>query len=161
MLVNGTTYPDGTPEKLVRVLEASRQNGTRLRIHYGNPDDGVDWLEERMGEGRIGRSCGRFRVPILLHNVRSVAGPALLTENVLRVTTRIGRYRRCLYQHPNYRMPELVIRDMPPRDDLLQQGRTYPFEVCRRSGMVPVARFRTRPQALRYVHRMEDLHRRG
>jgi hypothetical protein len=91
-VVNGTTYHKETPSKLVRILERIRKNGTRCRFHYGDKD-GTPWEYE--GVGRLGRSMGPMKVPITLHNISSVCGPALMDNHIIKVTETRGD--ACLY----------------------------------------------------------------
>lgn len=100
--VNGTAYDTGTPQEVIDILERCRVLRTRIRWRYGD-DDGQDWGDSMDQEGYIGRSCGRCKVPISLHNSRSIGGPALLTARILRIETTKGK--RLLYQAHNYKPP--------------------------------------------------------
>lgn len=80
---DGTFYHVATDPGLVRVLEACRHAGTRLRLTYGDPETGRLWGDA--DEGRLGRSMGPIRVPILLNNSRSSGGGAILDHCIVRV----------------------------------------------------------------------------
>ena len=57
--------------------------------------------------GRIGRSTGSLKVPLLIVPGED-GGPAILTNCVLAVIAwQTGRF---LYRHPTFRAPELSIR---------------------------------------------------
>lgn len=88
--VNGTSYPDGTPDDLIQILEDARLEGRsrRLRITYqgfGAPPFSC-WL---------GRSTGTWKVPLAMRSVRSIGGEPLSVEHIIRVERR---GRRDLYE---------------------------------------------------------------
>lgn len=95
-----TTYKDETPREVRTVLENARATGDRLRIWYGDTATGRAWQEENDVLGKIGRSCGRIRVPLLIHNRNSMGGHAILDHCIVRIDrTSDGR---TLYQHPTF-----------------------------------------------------------
>ena len=99
-VINGTHYDLYTSNKLVILLEDIRQSQTRVRFHWGNADTGLDWGDCHDVEGRIGRSTGPIKIPILLYNSRSVGGSAILTNCIVKIVETKGK--RILYQHPYY-----------------------------------------------------------
>jgi hypothetical protein len=103
VIVNGTTYGGQTPRAVIDVLESARANGQRLRLHWGDTSTGQDWGDVNDVTGRIGRSMGPTRVPILLHNTRSTGGGAILDHCIVKITTSAGGH--VLYQHPTYTPP--------------------------------------------------------
>lgn len=93
--VNGTSYDSRTPEEVIRVLESARLKRTRLHISLGETDNergklGRDWLEDNIVHGFIGRSTGSIKIPLLIHNRRSLAGPGLLDYCIVRIRTAAG-----------------------------------------------------------------------
>jgi len=103
-IINGTHYHEKTPQDVIDVLERARANQWRLRIHYGNPLIGRDWNEEYDVTGRIGRSMGPVKVPLLLFDRRSMCGSAVLDHCIVRIRFSNGQrdgYDN-LYCHPNY-----------------------------------------------------------
>lgn len=62
-------------ESVMKVLENLYGTNNRVRIFYGNVD-GL-WHEEHDVCGRIGRSTGTHKIPLLCHNSRSVGGEVL------------------------------------------------------------------------------------
>lgn len=104
--VNGTAYHHLCPTEVIEILERCRADRTRIRVAYGNRDDGQDWGETCDTTGYVGRSCGPIKVPLLIHNRRSYGGGAILTDAVIRIETTKGK--RLLYQAHNYKPPREV-----------------------------------------------------
>ena len=86
-VVDGTFYALNTPAEVIRVLEQARLARTRLAITYGGSD---------VFCGRVGRSMGPVKVPLLLHNVRSRGGEPLSTTGIAEI--RESRGGRVLYR---------------------------------------------------------------
>lgn len=101
MIVNGTTYSSNTPEAVWKVLEDCRHTRTRVRIYYGKPDK--LWGDSEVG--RVGRSTGTSKIPLICHNSRSFGGDAILDDCVVGIRHANIRqhHRPWLYQHPNHK----------------------------------------------------------
>lgn len=110
-VVNGTTYHAETPDEVVKWLETSRQRQQRIRLFFGDTKTGRDWMEEHDIIGHIGRSMGPKKVPLLINNVRSMGGPAILEHCIVRITTKdsSGKIQE-VYRHPNYHLPTFTIQ---------------------------------------------------
>ena len=106
MLVNGTTYNDETPARVASVLESARCSGERLRLFYGDTKTGKPWNEENDLCGRIGRSMGPIKIPLLIHSSRSFGGPGLLEHCIVAIKSKRG----WLYKHPDFALPETEIK---------------------------------------------------
>jgi len=102
-IINDTAYNKDTPDAVIKILENNRSGhrGERLRLWYGDPKTGKDWEEVYDVEGYIGRSTGLIKVPLLIHNSRSMGGPALLDDNIIKIAETKGSHR-VLYEHPKY-----------------------------------------------------------
>ena len=74
MVINGTTYK--APLALAQVIERCRNSGKRFQFHLGDSATGRAWGD--VDVGRLGRSMGPIKIPIVLSNRRSIAGPGLL-----------------------------------------------------------------------------------
>ena len=98
--VNGTWYDAETPDECIRVLERVRESGERVRIFYGT--EGRDWGEEYDTIGRISRSMGPCKVPILIYSVRSLGGPSILDSRIIRID---DANKRTIYAVPGYCPP--------------------------------------------------------
>jgi len=68
----------------------------RVYVYYGDKETGRAWGD--IDVGYIGRSIGPQQVWLLIHNTRSIGGPAV-GDPVVRVVTTKGRE---LYLHPKY-----------------------------------------------------------
>ncbi len=107
-VVNGTSYNEKTSPEVIRVLESVKASGTRIKLDYGYTD--VDGTSSAIGQswgecydvtGTIGRSTGSVKIPLLIHNRRSVGGGGILDHRIVQVKESKGG--RVLYQHPNYK----------------------------------------------------------
>lgn len=103
---DGTHYRVGTPVDVIHILERARRNDTIVRVFYGDVETGRDWTEEYDTIGRVGRSMGPIKIPLLIANARSMGGGSILTDCIVRIT--IGK--RDVYRHPNYHQPTLTVR---------------------------------------------------
>jgi len=142
-VTNGTYYHRDAPATVIDVLERARKTGSRIRLHYGDTETGRDWLDEFNVEGRIGRSMGPIKVPILLARRTSSGGPALLEHCIVKIRpARSGG--RILYRHPRYHMPTFTVRPSTEpgfEAEVLADGHVH-------------ARFKSAKQATRWVARM-------
>lgn len=133
-----TYFDPGTDPKAARVLERCRNAGNRVRLIQGDPTTGLAWLNEYDVVGRIGRSTGTLKVPLLIEPGED-AGGAILTACLLGIVDwDDGKF---LFRHPAYRMPDLAIR----RGDTA----ALPWEVHGTDGVV--ARFPEIGKAGAYV----------
>jgi|GEM_PF-2901314 len=148
-IINDTTYHDDTPSAVINVLERARLSGCRVRIHYGYTKDkdghtaGEDWYEEWSVTGRVGRSMGPAKVPLILANRRSSEGPAILDHCIVRIRDP----RKCgpeLYRHPSYSMGKVTIRRLEDSE--------YKIQV--QIDGKPHAGFKTEAQAKRWLYKM-------
>lgn len=83
--VNGTSYHDETPDLLVRVLEDLRESRARITLDYGDVKTGKSWDDVYDISGRIGRSTGLTKIPLLVHNARSMGGGGILDHCILSI----------------------------------------------------------------------------
>lgn len=93
---NGTSYRSEMPMELIEVLETARKNKTPLVLRYGDLN-GKDWMEECDCVGRIGRSTGTRKVPLIIAE-GECSGPEL--SSIVKVVQKSSG--KVLYQHPNY-----------------------------------------------------------
>lgn len=144
-VANGTYYNVQTDNRIIEVLERCRMSGRRIRLDYGDVETGRSWGEDNDVTGKLGRSMGPVKVPILLHNARSTGGPQLLDQCLVAIMDTHGR---TLYRHPSYQ---------PSHDwenARIRPGEKYAELFARHtqsSREELVARFITRAHAQRYI----------
>jgi hypothetical protein len=105
-LASRTYFDPGTDPAAATALERCRRDDTQVRLMLGDTATGESWLDEFHVVGRIGRSTGSLKVPLLVES-GDIGGVAILTACLLAVVDwRTGRF---LYRHPALRLPELCI----------------------------------------------------
>ena len=132
--VNGTFYQKGTPQAVINALESARNNRTRVKIFYGDPETGRDWHEEHDTTGTIGRSTGSIKIPLLISTSRSSGGGAILTKNIVKI--RDTQSGRVLYQNEKYKQPNIEIVESTTdgyTHDVLIDGELYSRHKTNRS----------------------------
>jgi hypothetical protein len=101
---DGTCYHAETTDEMIGILQRLRLSQERVRFHWGDTTGekaGYDWGDTYDVKGRIGRSMGgRFRIPLLIYNARSMGGGGILTDCIVKITATNGG--RVIYQHPKY-----------------------------------------------------------
>ena len=99
-ILNGTYYSIETADDMIERLENLRANQTRLRFHWGSTKTGLDWGDEWNVEGTIGRSTGPVKIPLLIHNRRSLAGCGIMDHCIVKIAYAKGKAP--IYTHPKY-----------------------------------------------------------
>lgn len=95
--------------KMAAILKGSMQGKYRLRFWYGDIDTGKAWDEEYEVTGRVGRSCGNVKVPLLINNSSSLGGGELMTSHIVRIDDI--EERRTLYKHDNFHTSSYKIEE--------------------------------------------------
>jgi len=90
-VVNGTSYHEETSNSVISVLEYVRATKTRIILDYGDVKTGRSWGDVYDITGTLGRSCGTQKVPILLHNKRSIGGGAILDNCIIKIVESKGK----------------------------------------------------------------------
>lgn len=108
-----TWFDARTPKAVQDVLESYRSTGRPLRLFLGDPKTGRDWLEESDCVGKIERSLGPMRAPIILERHKN-CGPAILTDCVVRILDASTGAE--LYRHPTYSQPMMRLVAAPSYD---------------------------------------------
>lgn len=88
--VDGTFYDKRTNKKVVEVLERVRKSGVRITIDLGDVKTGKSWNETYDVSGRVGRSTGKIKIPLLIHNSRSIGGGAILDHCIIGIKESKG-----------------------------------------------------------------------
>ena len=135
-IVDGTHYHKETDQKIIDRLESSRRTKSRIRLFLGDVATGVAWEEENDVTGHVGRSTGTCKIPLLIHNSRSMGGGGILDHCVVGILSTSGWE----YQHPYL--------DLGHWEDRPSEMTGYDAEVLHND--VVCARFKTRQSALNY-----------
>lgn len=114
----GTWFRASTPEKVKRIINRLIHTDELVRLFYGDPNTGKMDVTEFEVLGRIGRSGGILKVPLLLEEQSSFGGP-IRDDHILRIV-RVSD-RKVLYTAPRFAMPTFSIFE---RDD-----KRYPYGV--------------------------------
>jgi hypothetical protein len=101
-IVDGTAYHQETNGDVIRNLEWIRKSNTRVRLVFGDVKTGISWKEIYDVAGTIGRSTGKFKIPILLHNVRSMGGGAILDNCIIGIRYSNKKEGGWIYRHKHY-----------------------------------------------------------
>ncbi len=78
------------------------QNRIRLRVDYGDIKTGKSWNEIHGVCGYVGRSTGKFKIPILMYNKISWGGSTILDHCVVKIAFANKQLGGVLYCHPTY-----------------------------------------------------------
>ena len=89
-IVNGTSYNTNTPDEVINVLERCRKEQTRIILDYGDTETGESWNETFNITGRIGRSAGSIKIPILVYNKRCIGGFGVLDHCIVGIKESRG-----------------------------------------------------------------------
>ena len=135
-LPSGTCYHQETTDQVIRLLEKLQNSGTEVRIYYGDTQTGQSWHDEFDVVGRIGRSTGSIKIPLLVPS-DDCGGSGLLDHSIIRIDSREGT----LYQHKKFRVGDMTIGKGTTKD--------YPWEVF--IDNVLYARFEINAQAIKFM----------
>ena len=109
---SGFAYDQSTPVEVVNIIDRllalnwhTHGGGFRVRVWYGDVETGQAWGD--VETGRIGRSTGWIKIPLMIYNNRSMGGGALLDHCIVRIDRAdlVNGERHVFYQHPNFHLP--------------------------------------------------------
>jgi hypothetical protein len=83
-------YKEDTPNELCNVIDSLFNKRERVVIDYGNTATKESWNEVHDIKGRIGRSTGVVKIPLLVYNSRSYGGGALSDNSILSIKSTKG-----------------------------------------------------------------------
>lgn len=104
---HGTAFHIDTDNEICRILDEAIQSKKRLKIYLGDTKTGRDWNEEHDTIGRIGRSYGINKIPLLIRSSKSIGGPAILDYCIVKIKDIATG--RTLFHVPNYYNGEFKI----------------------------------------------------
>lgn len=102
---DATHYSALTNPMVIQILERfhmahPRSGAKRLRLYYGDAVTGRAWGD--VEEGYISRSMGAQKIPILIANARSMGGPGILDDCVIKIEYANKKDGGVLWQHPEF-----------------------------------------------------------
>ncbi len=141
------TFHWDTTYEVAKLLCLYRQSKSEVRIFLGDKTTGLDWNEENDTTGRIGRSTGTMKIPLLIPK-NDIGGPALSDDSIVKIVN--VRTKEVLWQHPTYHCRKFGIFAVSPTDRVRSK-------VCRKENeqWVEVATFNSTDEAEHYVAYME------
>lgn len=139
--IKSTWYNDSTPKAVRRILEKYLNSNESIRVFLGDRATGRDWMGEYDTIGRIGRSTGVLKVPLLISEGDD-GGPALLDGCIVKLMD--VETHRVLWQHSQYHQASMKIVD---ETEFFNEGYTHGVQV----GGENHARFRSYAKAAQFV----------
>lgn len=142
-----TWFDARTPDIVQKVLETARKSQETMRIFCGDVTTGRDWMDEYDTIGRIGRSIGAMKSPLLIPK-DDVGGPAILTHCIVRiVNVATGKE---VYRHPTYHTPKMAVVNAASYDVIA--GHTHSVTVENIDGVPEMyANFKSYEKAAHWV----------
>lgn len=142
---DGTWYDSRTADRVIEVLESMRKLGRRVRIFYAyqNAEDvpvngsdfpvGTAWTDIYAVTGRLGRTCGNIKEPILIASSRATGGVCILDYLIGCIMTTDGGvwYKMDGFKFPLWRIVRRV-----------SDGKTFHFLEYRTDSMDTYREFR-------------------
>lgn len=142
-----TWFDARTPKKVQRILEDARKSNDKMRIFMGDTETGRDWMDEYDTIGRIGRSMGPMKSPLLVAD-GEYGGPALLTHCIVRIIN-ITTGEEC-YRHPKYHTPKMELSEAAHYD--VVDGYTHCVKVESKDGVMEThANFKSQAEAAHWL----------
>lgn len=103
-------FHPSTPDPVRQELLRAYRGGYRIRVFCGNVETGEAWEEEHDIMGTVGRSTGRFKVPLLIASSRSSGGHAILDHCIVAIQRGPGNY---VYRHPSFTLGKWEVKARP------------------------------------------------
>ena len=95
--VNGMSFDESTPNEVCLILSNANLYGWRIRVFYGDKKTGVCWNDEYDTIGKVGKSTGSTKIPLLIHNSRSTGGGAILDGSIIKIMDVVTKEVLYLY----------------------------------------------------------------
>lgn len=142
--IKETWYKESTPKAVRKILEQYRNSNDTIRVFLGNKETGRDWMGGNDVLGRVGRSTGIFKIPLLVEK-GGCGGLALLDDCIVKLVD--ADTRKVLWQHPQYHLPDMKIVKIVDDVEFLKEGCTHAVQVEGET----TARFRSYAKAAQFV----------
>ncbi len=104
-LSNGTCYHAETPADIVSVLEDARVKHTVIRVFLGDTITGLSWNEESDAIGKVRRSTGEIKIPLVVSQGDRY-GCGILDHCIVRIQSRT----KILYDHTNFHVGIMEVK---------------------------------------------------
>lgn len=95
----GIFYHRSTPGVVRREIDSAYLHSLRRRLFYGDTETGEAWPQENDVLGRVERSMGPLKIPLLTHNRRSTSGEPILDHCIVAIMSTPFVF---LYRHPGF-----------------------------------------------------------
>ena len=105
--INGTWFHKDTPAEICNILSDAIKSRRRLKFYWGDQKTGHGWNEEYDISGRVGRSTGSIKIPLLITTSRSIGGGAIMDDAIVKI--KDIESGKVLWQHPQYVQPKVEI----------------------------------------------------
>jgi len=92
------SFDERTPDHLCQLLARLNVSRERVLLVYGDVETGAIWKSATPERGRIGRSTGPRKIPLLVRTSRSMGGEAILDDSILEVRESVGG--KVIYTRP-------------------------------------------------------------
>lgn len=101
---------DNVDDSLMDILLKARACHFCIRVWYGDSETGKSRNEEYNIIGRVGRTTGRIKIPILINNSRSLEGSTFFVGSVIRIDDIEDK--RSLWQLPNFHVEDMKVYEI-------------------------------------------------
>ena len=125
-------------DSLIHVLLTAYSYNFRVRIWYGDKETGRSWNEEYDTTGRIGRTTGNIKIPILVKTSRSWGGGAVLVGSIIRIDDIEDK--RTLWKVPNFHVEDMKVYEIFGDENYkyrvakLSEERRFDYDTYKRHG---------------------------
>lgn len=116
---NTTWHSPNALPAVKKIIDEYMHIDIPLRIFYGDVETGRDFLEECDVIGKIGRSTGVFKTPILVTK-DGYGGPALLEDIIIKIMR--ADTGQVLWTHKNYQKPTFDIQKKESMHEVYVNG---------------------------------------
>ncbi|KAE8546185.1 hypothetical protein [Marinobacter nauticus] len=116
------TFHNETSAAVQAAITTAYRTGARVRVWLGDTATGAAWTSEFDVLGYIGCSMGPVKIPLLIHNRRSMGGGGLLDHCIVRIDTTDGQ---TLYKHPEFSTGDWKIKYNNGPVSVLNNGELY------------------------------------
>jgi hypothetical protein len=146
----GTWFTPGTDGQVKRILQGAIDSKSSLRIYYGDVQTGRSWMDEYNMFGKISRTSGTLKTPIIVAPGED-GGEAILAHCIVKIVAFSKRdgieFGRVLYQHKNFNIPSMTI----------ELGESEKYAATVMVDGKPEARFKTVAKAQKWIDFMLGL----